>query len=373
MQQVSEIPVLDLSPEIEFLWDELNTAFQRVLRSGIFIMGEDVSIFESEFAAYLNVKHAIAVNSGTDALVIGLRALNIGVGDEVITTSFTFFATAEAIETVGASPIFVDIDAQTLNLDITQVEERITARTKAILPVHLYGHPVDIDPLAKLAEKYEIKIIEDVAQSLGGEYKGKKLGTFGDVAAFSFFPSKNLGAYGDGGLLVTDDDMIAQTAQMLRVHGARKKYHNEILGYNSRLDSLQAAILRVKLPHVENWNNARRLAASRYHELLRGISEIVLPFEAPYARHVYHQYTVRVLSNKRDKLKSFLQQQGIQTMVYYPMPVHQLPYYRKQTLSLMAAEKAADEVLSLPLWPQIQIETQQAVVNQIATFFGGNA
>ncbi len=246
-----KIPILDLKPEIDALWDEFNAAFQRVLRDGHFIMGADVLAFEREAASYLGVKHAIAMNSGTDALLIGLRALGVGPGDEVITTPFTFVATAEAATNLGATPVFVDIDPRTYNLDTALLEAAITPRTKAIIPVHLYGHAAEMDAVMAVAEKHGLKVLEDVAQAFSGEHRGRKLGAIGHAGAFSFFPSKNLGAFGDGGLLVTNDDAVAEAARMLRVHGAKRKYYNEVPGYSSRLDTLQAAMLRVKLPHVE--------------------------------------------------------------------------------------------------------------------------
>jgi len=356
--KAGKIPLLDLTPEIEALWDELLKAIQGVLKSGQFILGPNVKAFEEEVAQYLGVKHAIGVNSGTDALVIALRALGIGPGDEVITTPFTFFATAEAISHVGATPVFVDIDPQTFNINPELIEPAITPRTKAILPVHLYGQAADMDPIMELAEKYNLKVIEDTAQAFGGEYKGRKLGTIGDAGCFSFFPSKNLGAFGDGGLIATNNDEIAEMARMLRVHGARQKYYNEIIGYNSRLDEIQAAILRVKLPHIDEWNEARRQAAKRYNELLKDVPGIRTPYEVPYAKHVYHQYTIRVMNGKRDNVKQFLADEGIGTMIYYPVPVHKLPVYANSNCHLPEAERAAGEVLSMPIWPEIAEETQ---------------
>ncbi|KGQ22401.1 DegT/DnrJ/EryC1/StrS family aminotransferase [Thermus filiformis] len=358
-----KIPILDLTPEVEDLWDDLMAAIGRVLRSGQFILGPEVEGFEAEVAEYLGVKHAIGVNSGTDALVIALRALGVGPGDEVITTPFTFFATAEAISLVGATPVFVDIDPRTFNLDPGQVEERITPRTKALLPVHLYGQAAEMDPLLDLAERYGLKVLEDVAQAFGGEYKGRKLGTLGHAGAFSFFPSKNLGAYGDGGLIATNDDRVAELARMLRAHGARRKYHNETLGYNSRLDALQAAILRVKLPHLDAWNEARRRVAHTYNELLKGLPGLETPYEAPHARHVYHQYTVRILGGRRDEVQRRLAEAGIGTMVYYPVPLHRLPVYGYPEGSFPEAERAAREALSLPIWPTLCEEK----IRQVAT------
>lgn len=359
------IPVLDLSPEINDLWDELNTAFQTVLRSGHFIMGEQVSLFEQQVAAYLGVKHAIGLNSGTDALVIGLRALGVEAGDEVITTPFSFFATAEAASIIGAEPIFVDIDPLTYNLDVSQVAGAITPRTKAIIPVHLYGHAADLDAILALAAKHGIQVLEDVAQAFSGEYRGRKLGTMGKAGAYSFFPSKNLGAYGDAGMLTTDDDTVAQSARMLRAHGSLKKYFNQTVGYNSRMDTLQAAILSVKLPHVESWSEGRRAAAARYNELLAGLPGIVTPCEATYARHVYHQYTIRVLDGKRDALQARLDAAGVSTMIYYPVPLHKLPVYADRNLHFPISEATAAEVLSLPIWPQITADVQERVVNAL--------
>ena len=360
-----KIPILDLKPEIDNLWGELTEAIHGVLRSGQFIMGPNVKAFEKEVAEYLGVRHAIGVNSGTDALVLGLRAVGVCPGDEVITTPFTFFATGEAISQLGATPVFVDINPQTFNLDVEKIEEHITPKTKAILPVHLYGQAADMDAILALANQYDLKVVEDVAQAFGGEYMGKKVGTIGDVGAFSFFPSKNLGTYGDGGLIATNDDRIAEQAQMLRVHGARKKYYNEIIGYNSRLDELHAAILRVKLPHIDEWNEGRRRVAKHYNELLQGLSGIIVPYEATGGKHVYHQYTVRVLDGKRGEVQKRLADAGIGTMVYYPIPVHKLPVYESLGLSLPIAEEVATEVLSLPIWPGITQEVQAKVVESL--------
>jgi dTDP-4-amino-4,6-dideoxygalactose transaminase len=360
----TKIPILDLSYEIESLWEELNAAFQRVLRSGQFILGPEVEAFEREVAEYLGVKHAIGLNSGTDALFIGLRALGISPGDEVITTPFTFFATAEAISLVGATPVFIDIDPRTFNLNPELIEEKITPRTKAILPVHLYGCPSEMAPILALAKQHDLKILEDCAQAFGATYQGKKVGTLGHAGAFSFFPSKNLGAYGDGGLLATNDDQIAETARMLRAHGSKRKYFNEAIGYNSRLDALQAAILRVKLPYVDAWNQARREAAQQYNQLLAETVGLLLP-EASEG-HVFHQYTVRILEGRRDELQRKLDAVGIGTMVYYPVPIHQLPVYRYPAHSIPEAERAATEVLSLPIWPQMTFELQARVAQEVS-------
>lgn len=359
---LNTIPVLNLQPEIDELWDELNAAVQSVLRSGAFIMGPAVREFEAAAARYLGVPHAIGVNSGTDALLIGLRALDIGPGDEVITTPFTFFATVEAILHLGAVPVFADIDPRTFNLDPERVAEKITPRTRAILPVHLYGQAADMAPILDLARAHGLHVVEDVAQAFGGEYRGRKLGTLGAIGAFSFFPSKILGACGDAGLIATADDGLAQRCRMLRVHGARKKYENECLGWNSRLDTLQAAILNVKLAHVERFIDGRRAAAARYDEWLRDVPGLIVPYNAPDLRHVYHQYTVRLPNGCRDGIQRRLQEQGIGTMVYYPIPVHRLPLFGDRCPPLPISETLSTEVLSLPIWPQITPAVQQTVV-----------
>jgi len=360
-----KIPVLDLKPEINEHLDEYMKVIKEVLKSAQFIMGPNVKAFEEEVASYLSVKHAVGVNSGTDALAIALKALGIGEGDEVITTPFTFFATAESITAVGATPVFVDIDERTFNIDPDLIKQAITKRTKAILPVHLYGQAADMDPIMELAAKYGLKVIEDTAQAFGGKYKGRNLGTIGHAGCYSFFPSKTLGAFGDGGLIATDDDEVAEKARMLRVHGSKKKYYNETVGYNSRLDEIQAAILRVKLPRIDQANEARRKAAHKYNELLKDIPEIITPYEDARAKHVYHQYTIRVLNGKRDGLQQCLAGRGIGTMIYYPVPVHKLPIYKDTAPLLSVAEKLAGEVLSLPIWPNIAEEVQREVVEGI--------
>ena len=295
--------------------------------------------------------------------MIALRALGVGPGDEVITTPFTFFATAEAIMAVGAMPVFADIDAGTFNLDPQRVGAAVTPRTKALLPVHLFGRPAALDALGAVAERHGLHVVEDCAQSFGARFDGRMTGTLGDMGAYSFFPTKNLGAYGDGGLLTTDDDALADVARMLRAHGGTHKYHNEIVGYNSRLDALQAAILRVKLPHVEANNAGRRRVAARYNDALADLP-VVTP--ALVDGHVMHQYTVRVRGGRRDAVQAGLSARGIQTMVYYPVPCHRLPVLAEHPqAALPEAERASAEVLSIPIWPQMNGDVQERVIETL--------
>lgn len=377
-----KIPILDLKPQYASIKAEIHEAIDQVLESGAFIMGPDVKLFEQEVATYLGVKHAIGVNSGTDALVIGLKALNIGEGDEVITTPFSFFATAESISNVGAKPIFVDIDPLTFNIDPSQIEAKITPKTAAIMPVHLYGQPAEMAKIIEIAQKHKLKVIEDCAQAFGATYygdhsdrddsysstadsiRGQAVGSIGDVGAFSFFPSKNLGAYGDGGLVVTDDDHVAEIARMLRVHGSRKKYHNEMFGYNSRLDTIQAAVLRIKLLHIDKWNQARQEVAKQYNSLLKNLPDIMLPHITQ--GHVFHQYTVRVLGGNRDLLKAGLQEQGIGTMIYYPVPQDKLPVYKGQYDECEISNAYAQQVLSLPIWAELEKNVQSYIAEQLS-------
>lgn len=374
-----KIPVLDLKPQYEQIKDQVQAAINRVLESGQFIMGPDVKLFEQEVAEYLGVKHTVAVNSGTDALVIGLRALGIGSADEVITTPFSFFATAESISNVGAKPIFADIEPQSFNIDPEAIRKHITPKTKAIMPVHLYGNPAAMGQIMDIAQEYGLKVIEDCAQSFGARYyggcpgceedcqkntrdtiRGKLTGTIGDVGAYSFFPSKNLGCYGDGGMIVTNDDQVAELARMLRVHGAKKKYHNEILGYNSRLDTLQAAILRVKLQYIDQWNQGRRRVAELYNTLLSSVKGIVVPSITD--GHVFHQYTVRIVNGQRDRVQEYLTSEGIGSMIYYPVPQDKLPVYDGQYKANPNSDLLAGEVLSLPIWPELELEKIEVVV-----------
>jgi len=360
-----QIPVFDPKPELDLIWNDLDIAIKSVFNSGRFIMGAEVKQLEDSMTAYFGVNHAVALNSGTDALVIGLRALGITPGDEVITTPFSFFATAEAISAVGAKPIFVDIDPTTFNIDASCIEKHISPKTNAIIPVHLYGHASEMDAIMRLAKEHSLKVLEDVAQAFGGRHREHKLGTIGDVGAFSFFPTKNLGAYGDAGLLITNDDSVAEIARMLRTHGSKEKYKNELVGYNSRMDTLQAAILNVKLPYIDINNDNRRKVAKIYNTLLERVEEVVTPIEFSGTYHVYHQYTIRIRGGKRDLIKARLADAGISSMIYYPVPIHRLPVYKDLKFNLPNAELASSEVLSLPIWPGIEKNIQSQVVDAL--------
>jgi dTDP-4-amino-4,6-dideoxygalactose transaminase len=364
MSTQSRIPSLDLSGPVEALWPDLLGAMEKVLRSTHYILGPEVRAFEEEVARHLGCRHAVACNSGTDALVMALRALGIGPGDEVITTPFTFFATAEAISNVGARPVFADIDPATFNLDPARIDGAVTSRTKAVLPVHLFGRPCEMGGVLAAAARHGLKVVEDCAQSFGARFHGKAAGTLGHMGAFSFFPTKNLSGCGDGGMLATDDDALAEAARMLRVHGSRRKYHNEVVGYNSRLDELQAALLRVKLPHVDAWNRARVRAAETYCELLEGDERIVLPEVGD--GHVFNQFTVRL--RNRDRIQARMAEEGIDTMVYYPVPCHRLAVYGMShgDVSCPEAERACGEVLSLPLWPDMDEGLQAQVASTLS-------
>ncbi|HKU67075.1 MAG TPA: DegT/DnrJ/EryC1/StrS family aminotransferase [Candidatus Baltobacteraceae bacterium] len=359
------IPICDLKEQYRTLREQMMRAVDDVFSSGHFINGPNVKALESEVAGYVGAKHAVALNSGTDALHIALRALDIGPGDEVITTPFTFVATTEAIGIVGATPVFVDIDPRTYNLDLAQIEAVITPRTRAILPVHLYGCPAPIEEILAIAKRRNLAVVEDCAQSIGAKVGDRFTGTFGEFGAYSFFPSKNLGAYGDGGMLVTDDEGLAARARSLRGHGGRIKYYHEELGVNSRLDEVQAAILRVKLPYLENWIEKRRAAAGRYTAAFAG-SDLQVPVEPADARHVYHQYTLRVAD--RDRVQQDMKAAGVESMIYYPVPLHLQKVHAMLGLregSFPESERAAREVLSIPMFPELRPDVQQQVVNTV--------
>jgi dTDP-4-amino-4,6-dideoxygalactose transaminase len=364
-----KVPMLDLRGQTDALWPEIEARVREVLRSGRFILGPNVESFEKECADYLGVRHAVGVNSGTDALLIGLRAMDIGPGDEVITSSFTFFATAEAIGHVGAVPIFVDILPETFGIDTDALRSAIGPQPRAILPVHLFGQAVDMDPLLAIAEEHDLAVLEDAAQAFGGSYKGQRLGSLGTAGAFSFFPSKNLGAYGDGGLLATNNTEIAKQARALREHGSTKRYRHETLGYNSRLDELQASILRVKLPHVDRWNEARRRLAKEYNQRLSTCPGVQTPVEERFATHVYSQYTIRIPEDRREDAMRALESKGFSSAIHYPTPLHTLPLYADRFMRLPHAELACKEVLSLPIWPELDSETLSQIADTLVTVF----
>lgn len=371
MPDLPAIPMLELEAEHAVYREELSRAIEVVLEHGQFIGGPEVGAFEDEAAAYLGTPHAIGCNSGTDALVLALRALDVGPGDEVITTPFTFFATAESISAVGAAPVFVDIEPTSFNIDVDQVRSAVTSRTKAVMPVHLYGQPADMAPLVQLAREHGLVVIEDTAQSFGARYQGAAAGTIGAAGAYSFFPSKTLGGIGDGGMVTTADPEVAERCRMLRSHGSRRKYHNEEIGYNSRLDTIQAAVLRVKLRRIDDANKARQRVAERYDELLGGVPGITTPAVLPGRTHVFHQYTVRITGGKRDSAHRALADQGIASMIYYPVPCHRLPVYAHLGYELPQAEQAAEEVLSLPISPAMPDESIDRVAAKLIEAVGG--
>jgi len=363
------IPLCELTHAYQGLKDEIDAAMQAVAADGRYILGPNVAALEREIAEYCQCEYAVGVNSGTDALYLALKALGIGPGDEVITTPFTFIATTEAIGLVGATPVFVDIDPHTHNIDPRLIEAAITPRTKAILPVHLYGRPCDMGTIAGIAIRYGLRVVEDCAQAIGATCHGRMVGSFGSAGCLSFFPSKNLGCFGDGGMVVTNDATVYESVEMLRRHGGKVKYHHSRLGLNSRLDELQAAILRVKLKHLDNWNGARRQAAVRYNQLLSDTQGVATPTlddarETDDIRSVYHQYTIRV--HDREHLTSQLSAAGIGYGVYYPCPLHLQEVH--QSLghgegSFPEAELAAKQCLSLPMFPELTPTQQQEVAD----------
>ncbi len=362
------IPFVDLKAQYRSIKDEVNGAIQGVLDSCQFTLGSEVVAFEQEFAAYSGSVHGMGVNTGTSALHMALLAAGVGRGDEVITVPFTFVATVSAIDYTGAKTVFVDIDPVTFTMDPAQVEAAITPRTKAIIPVHLYGQSADMDPILAIAKKHGLVVIEDSAQAHGAEYKGRRCGSMGDMGCFSFYPGKNLGAAGEGGMVVTANPEFARTIRMLRDWGAEKKYHHVLKGYNFRMEGIQGAILRVKLRHLEKWTEARRAAAKRYDQLLVG-SGVELPKQMNYARHVYHIYAIRTTS--RAAMQEALNEQGIQTGIHYPFPVHLLPAFADlgyKAGQFPHAERAANEVLSLPMFPELTTDQSAAVSAAVHAF-----
>ncbi len=362
------IPYLDLKAQYAGIREEIASAINGVLESAQFVLGPDVEAFETEFADFCGAGHGVAVNSGTSALHLALIAAGVGPGDEVITVPFTFVATVAAIRYTGATPVFVDIDPQTFTMDPAAIEEAITPRTKAILPVHLYGQPADLDPILEAARRHRLTVIEDAAQAHAATYKGRTVGSLGDMACFSFYPGKNLGAYGEGGLVVTHDAARARTLRMLRDWGQQERYHHLVEGFNYRMDGIQGAILRVKLRHLQDWTERRRAHAARYDTRLSG-ADVVTPVVRKDAGHVYHIYAVR--TPERETLRRRLQADGIATGLHYPIPVHLQPAhadlgYRRG--SFPHAERAAAEVLSLPLYPELTVEQIDQVASAVREY-----
>ena len=359
------IPFLDLKAQYDSIKDEVLNAVSATLASTQFVLGKEVAAFEEEFAAYSGGKFGIGVNSGTSALHLALLAAGIKPGDQVITVSCTFVATVAAIDYAGARPVFVDVDPRTLNMDATQVEAAVTERTKAILPVHLHGQPADLDPILEIARRHRLIVIEDAAQAHAAEYKGRRVGSIGDLGCFSFYPGKNLGAYGEGGIVVTNEAAHEKTIRMMRDWGAESKYNHVLKGYNYRMEGMQGAILRVKLPHLERWTEARREHAARYNDLLVD-SGVRLPEEISSNRHVYHIYAIRV--PQRDMFQNALASQGVQSGIHYPVPVHLQPAYADlghKAGDFPHSEAAANEVLSLPMFPELTTAQQDRVANAV--------
>jgi dTDP-4-amino-4,6-dideoxygalactose transaminase len=368
-----KIPLVDLKAQYDSLKTEIDEAISRVVKNTQFIIGPEVKAFEQEITAFIGAKYAVGVASGTDALHLALLAGGIQPGDEVITTPFSFIATAETITHCGAVPVFVDIDPRTYNINPARIEAKITKKTKAILPVHLYGQPAAMSLILELARKYKLKVIEDCAQALGAKYKGKRVGSLGDAGCLSFFPSKVLGAYGDGGMVVTNNPEIAEKVTMLRSHGGKQKYLNYVPGFNSRLDALQAAILRVKLRHLDGWIEQRRQKASFYSKLLEQTDGVEPPYAADDGYHIFNYYTVRLNPKiDRNKLQEHLNDKGIASVVYYPLSLHLQPVYKSlgyKPGDLPQSEKAQAEVLSLPIYPELEdaaIERIAAAIKSLA-------
>jgi len=361
------VPLLDLKRQYQQLKPEMDRAVLEVLAHCGFVLGPEVKQLESEVAQLSGAQHGIGVASGTDALLISLRAVGVEPGDEVITTPFSFFATAGVISRLGARPVFVDIEADSYNIDPTLIEAAITPKTKAIIPVHLFGQVADMDPIMEIAQQHKVAVVEDAAQAIGAEYKGRPAGSFGDLGCFSFYPSKNLGAGGDGGMIVTNNEQYAEACRSLRCHGEKPKYFHHTVGYNSRLDTLQAAILLVKLPHLKTWSQARIKHASIYDETFKDLAELKTPTVMDYSTfHIYNQYTLA--SPKRENIEAGLKEAGIGHCIYYPLPFHRQACfeslgYRKDDFPV--ANQAADEVISIPVSPEMTAEEQQEVINTV--------
>jgi dTDP-4-amino-4,6-dideoxygalactose transaminase len=361
------VPFLDIVAQYKTVQAEVEKAILDVARSGKYVLGEHVAALEKTLAQYVGVPHAVGCASGTDALILALRSVGVGPGDEVITTAYSFFATASAIALVGATPVFVDVDPRTYNIDARGVERKLNVRTRAIIPVHLYGQPAEMEPLAALSKEWGVRIIEDACQSIGAEYRGRRAGSLGDVGCVSFYPTKNLSGMGDGGMLFARDERIVESLKTLREHGAKPRYHHKVVGYNSRLDEIQAAVLLVKAKLLEEWIEKRRANAKLYNEFFLG-STVGAPYDLPYVRHVYNQYVVRV--QNRDKLMEHLRSKGIGSAIYYPVPLHLQECfgalgYKKGDMP--ESEKAAEETLALPVYPELA----QEQIAEVARAGGG--
>jgi len=366
-----KVPLLDLSMQNGPLLEAIRMAMNEVIASNYFIMGAQVDKFEKQVAEYLDVKHAIGVSSGTDALLAALMAIGVRPGDEVITTPFTFFATVGSIARLHARPVFVDIEPDTFNIDPKLIEKAVTKKTRAIIPVHLFGQSADMDPIMEIARRHDLKVIEDAAQAIGARYKGGKVGGIGHLGCFSFFPSKNLGCFGDGGLITTNDGDLAEMCRVMRAHGSKPKYYHKYVGGNFRLDTLQAAILSMKLPHLEKWHEGRRRNAAWYDKALAGLP-IGLPVIRPHNQMIYNQYTIRVPDGRRDALRQRLASACVGTEIYYPVPMHAqecFSYLGYRTGDMPASEAAAREVLSIPIYPELKPEQMQHVADTIKDFY----
>jgi dTDP-4-amino-4,6-dideoxygalactose transaminase len=359
------IPFVDLQAQYKSIKSEVDKAIARVLDNTSFILGREVEAFEAAFAEYVGARFCVGVNSGTAAIQLALMACELTTGDEVIVPANTFFASAEAVSTAGATPVFVDADPVSYNIDVTRIEAALTERTRVIMPVHLYGQAADLDPIFELAERRNLIVIEDAAQAHGSRYKGKRVGALARAGCFSFYPGKNLGAYGEGGAVVTNDEAVARRVRLLRDHGSERKYHHEIVGYNFRLEGIQGAVLGVKLPHLDKWNALRREHAARYGELLSG-TQLSLPGEMPYAEHIYHLYVVQ--TDEREALQQKLTEAGVQTGIHYPIPIHLQPAYASlgyKAGDFAEAERQASRVLSLPMFPELTEEQIMYVAEAI--------
>ena len=372
------VPLLDLKRQHLPLKSQIEAALARVCDSGWFVLGPDVKDLEESLAEYCGTRHAIGCASGSDALLLALMATDVGPGDEVVLPSFTFFATASAVTRLGAKPVFTDIDPVTFNIDPTEVGRLISPATKAILPVHLFGQCADLDAICRMAKAADIPVMEDVAQAIGAEFDGCRAGAMGDIGCFSFYPTKNLGGAGDGGMLTTNSDELAARLRLLRVHGMHSQYYHQVVGINSRLDSFQAAILNIKLPHLDEWTAMRQENADRYHQLFSeaGLDRIVgLPTAVPGLRHVWNQYVVRIPDHRRDEMREFLDEARIGTGIYYPLGLHAqecFQYLGYERGDLPETDRAAEEVLALPIFPELTAVEQQFIVDRMATFFHGS-